>query len=191
MFDEFGWNWEYEPNIDFPKLDCGAWIPDFKLTPRPDYRQDIGKPILVEVKPADSIDELIYVDGVTRAYNNAVAAGYDLLIVGPKPLKNNELILRLGVYATNTPDHKDIGITETDVFDALFVWMPSITSTARRMDADIIVPIYGIKLHEPRLSGRCLAEYLELNEPAFGPFEDIWATAKNATQWKSPRGTLR
>ncbi len=44
FFDAAGWRWSYEP------LDLNGWIPDFVL--------HLDKPILVEVKPALTEDEL-------------------------------------------------------------------------------------------------------------------------------------
>ena len=66
FFDAIGWRWEYEP------FDVEGYVPDFAI---------LGKrPLLVEVKPALTVDELReHLPKVERA-------GRDTLIVGATPV---------------------------------------------------------------------------------------------------------
>lgn len=71
MFDELGWEWEYEP------FDANGYIPDFVLTG--------ALPVLVEVKPDLNLEEL-------GEHKRKVVRGlaglwdHDVLIVGSLPV---------------------------------------------------------------------------------------------------------
>lgn len=66
LFDAIGWRWEYEP------FDVDGYVPDFAILG--------ARPLLVEVKPVISIEEIAeHVEKVMRARR-------DTLIVGVSPL---------------------------------------------------------------------------------------------------------
>lgn len=69
FFDLVGWRWEYEP-IDLP-----GWIPDFMLT-------GVAN-VLVEIKPADSIDGFD-LDKITRALRGS-EDWEEVLLLGRAP----------------------------------------------------------------------------------------------------------
>ena len=177
VFDGFGWDWDYEPCIDFPKCESGPWIPDFKLTCKKGiFRDEPHKPILVEVKAADSIEGLANIADIYRAYENSFKAGYDLLCVGPKPNGAGKLMLPIGIYMPGCENHASFDYEGFDPFcvdysDALLVWSPG--GPLSRINADIIVSHYDIDIIEPRLSGIPLSEYIGLNEPAHAIFEQV------------------
>lgn len=99
MFDQLGWTWEYEPEID------GAYIPDFLLHGTGDRR------VYVEVKPLE-----IFLADPSRVSRKAEAAlrGSGLLVVG------NQFIDSICLGCASIGYFSDF--IETDSFRAVDDW---------------------------------------------------------------------
>lgn len=150
FFCELGWGWEYEP------LDLAWYIPDFVLR--------FYKPLLVEIKPAISIDHL-------RSETTKIgASGWDgeALIVGLTPMLGEGGlcgILREGY------DPKAPGSTweEALLFECLNCGRPSVRSN----DGSWRCRVCGCHRGKRHIAERV--------------FYDQWASAVNAVQWRAPQ----
>lgn len=94
MFDLLGWTWTYEP------IDCNGYIPDFVIEGR--------KPLLVEVKPDATYQEL----KARRHDMESKISGHwnhDYLIVGATPTHEWESIGMMGEFLTDDHPFVEIG----------------------------------------------------------------------------------
>lgn len=96
FFDLVGWQWEYEPSIDFP-----GWIPDFRLKG--------AQPAFVEIKPIDLGIEEPTVERTRDAVPKIFAAADWFALNGPEehtcgefPFNHEILLLGLGPFSTTS-----------------------------------------------------------------------------------------
>lgn len=148
FFDEIGWDWEYEP------FDLSGYIPDFVLK--------FASPLLVEVKPAMSLAELVpHQEKIDRSSWDKEA-----LIVGASVFPSEIWkAIALGRLKDKEYGWGEAVFFKCSMCSTFSVFSPSGSYGCRvcgEGDGDHhIMPVYGFEFDEP------------------------WRRAKNATQWHS------
>lgn len=170
LFDALGWDWQYEPEINFPKVPLGRWLPDFRILT---YRL---APVLVEVKPVEWIGDLATHIDVRRAAQNADAIGLKLLAIGPRPFGHADPLL------VNRADPHVLGlfVESTGYFEPALI---GVTAGLHRIVDSCLTdcPKRGV----PSQIVQGSSNYFGSDEiPGSRIFERIWNDCKNAGQWK-------
>lgn len=167
FFDLVGWRWEYEP-IDLP-----GWIPDFMLTGHTN--------VLVEIKPADSIDGFD-LDKLHRATENDTF-NHEILLLGRHPMliQRTHAFGQIGIgwlygYSTWWPD------TIADPHEAMWITHTGDRSRETRLD-------FCSDTHD--YTGRLTGAHQENGGVELGPsrsdlVEYLWREAGNITRWNRP-----
>lgn len=150
FFDVVGWEWNYEP------IDLNGWIPDFKIA-------TVGDPLLVEVKPAQSLADDCAQEAVRDIARCIYRRPFSAVLVGLEPF---------------TVD----GLTYVG-------WMPEVDGEHFTWDRAAIGTITGDQLCVCHSSGsyRCRIcgvdeGWVATMEP--GVLAECWAKACNVTQWR-------
>jgi len=153
FFDLAGWPWEYEP------FDLEGYIPDFVLR--------LHAPLLVEVKPASSLEDLrLFVPKIERS-------GWDgeALIVGAGPLGERDASPVVGLLAERAEEPSGIG----------WEWGPG------RLFACLSCGSLSV-LHED-MAWRCRVCGHGEGNGHIGEARDVvereWSLAKNRVQWRA------
>jgi hypothetical protein len=165
FFDCMGWRWEYEP------FEGNNYIPDFVL---------LGNaPVAVEVKPATSVDELRqYAPKVTDELEGVWH--HDIALVGLAPL--------LGPCESFT-DTSVIGLLleryEPDEFTTASGWVDGGGVWMRCNHCGLTTFHHDHMWYQARICGHADGDH-HIGKASERLIRDAWATAANATQWKSP-----
>jgi hypothetical protein len=157
LFDSLTWPWEYEP------FDLGHYIPDFVLR--------FDEPILVEVKPAATREELRPVTA------DIDVTGWD----------REALVVGVGPYLAQAWDQPALGLLretwEDDENGLLFGWGDGVLCWCLACERFSL--FHGEQSYRCRRCG--------VNDHNQGwpdgvrqGWPDRWAKAKNATQWRAP-----
>lgn len=156
FFDTLGWPHEYEP------MDLAGWIPDFLLK--------LDTPVLVEVKPATTIEEMFSY----TAKIDAADTSYEVLIVGASPIFDDGCGLPF------------IGLTREGEHRWGTGWGGA---WAFSCDGKHFGFCHEQGSYQCRVCGRYDGDHHlhPLNGPRGDDLEMRWRAAANATQWKSPR----
>lgn len=158
FFDLCGWRWEYEP------LDMDGYIPDFVLL--------FSQPLLVEVKPAFTLEEM-------RTHTGKIElSGWDkeALIVGNAPIRN------ICDYSLGLLWERDAYADPWS--DALFFDCPK----CRQLS---LYHMAGSWWCRAQGCYRALCMTCEkLGRHSIDPTA-FWREAGNETQWKKPRAARR
>lgn len=162
MFDRLGWRWEYEP------VDLKGYIPDFVL-------QFPAGPMLVEIKPAFSVGELI-----RSAASKIDQAGWTSANL------NDALILGATVAPSSTCDDSVGALRQNpswgeEANEAEWTSASWILCNSCRRPA----------LYPPDLLWRCTAcgtyEQHTFNDRVKPALETAWREAGNAVRWEGRR----
>jgi len=162
FFDLLGWRWEYEP------IDLDGYIPDFILTGFP-------KPILVEVKPRISRDEL-----VTAASGKIEASGWahDALIVGLALLPYTEGV---GVLSQRS--------NAVEVYPDDWSWADGIVACNPEGDSRPCRP-WGLIHTEGAFTCYRCGSYAGGHWTEHPDIVAVWRAAGNAVQWRGRERAL-
>lgn len=158
FFDLLGWRWDYEP------LDLNGWIPDFVIDGQP-------RPVLVEVKPLFGFSEEVACK-IEKALNHQ-ADSFEVLILGAGIAHNQYRQASVG-WITD-----DFGCDIRPPWDCAVIIHPHQDETKHGLAA-------AIGSYRDRITGFHDGDhgYVPLTPDELVP---LWASASNATQWKSPR----
>jgi hypothetical protein len=156
FFDQLQWPWEYEP------FELNGWVPDFLISGK-------HKSLLVEIKPVDFTDQDV------EAKVAHAAQGYDcyLMIGGRQPMFESEILVFVNTMCRcggNEAARRCEG------------WSPRALVGLPDGGFDIVFehgpyPMFrsGFEVGKKRID-----EYMGRE------VWDLWARAKNATQWRPP-----
>lgn len=153
FFDLVNWSWEYEP------IDLDGYIPDFVVQG--------AAPLLVEVKPASTVEGLsIFAEKIERSGWHGEA-----LIVGTGPF-DREASPRIGLLAERIDLPWELG----------WEWSPARAFTCTNCGHLSVLAEDG--------SWRCRMCGIGDGNGHIGPADDVvereWAMAKNRVQWRAP-----
>jgi hypothetical protein len=156
FFDQVGWPWKYEP------IDLDGYIPDFIL---PFQAPEPYGPVLVEIKPETRLDDL------RRHTSKLQASGWkgEMLLLGAGPLGEAwcDLYTELGLLT------EDIG---WDYWDSAVLHE---CGKCKRPSFHHQMGSYACRVNGCH-DGRAYHKPLDLSRA-----RALWATAQNATQWKT------
>lgn len=161
VFSALGWKWEFEPTLDFPKVPRGKWCPDFILH-HPKF------PVLVEAKGLPSMNRMVDDPDIKRAAQNANAAGYKLLAVGPKPFFHEDTVT-IGQFIYDPDDCEDARLA---IYPGTKRWAASVLTDSPRRDMPS--EVLTAEISHFRMTGF----------PDGNLFEKIWYDCVRASQWK-------
>lgn len=191
FFDQLGWRWEYEP------YDENGWIPDFLI---------LGvKPLLVEVKPAASVADLVKLvepahvrpewpatkDGEPRPPTLSERGIPEVLLVGATPrLPGADRYWRPDgteiEYGAGESDMSGFGfagwLADGDMYDGS-LWTFGEASWHRCRKCDAVAVRHGTGSYAGRPCGHHYGDGY-LGEWTEQECRTAWATACNETQWK-------
>jgi hypothetical protein len=154
MFDLLEWGWDYEP------LELDHYIPDFVLR--------FAKPLLVEVKPALTLDEL-------RTHTDKIdASGW----------RGEALVVGACLFPCSGWDHPTLGLLGEFFDDDLNDAIPRCYDEAVTMRCNGCRKLSFCHMswsYRCRVSG-CYSGNDHVGNP-WGAFRDAWVEAGNVTQW--------
>lgn len=152
MFTTLNWDWEYEP------VDLDGYIPDFIIKPK---TLD-GTPILVEIKPATTDEEL------ERPIPKIEKSGWvgPYLVLGTGPKTNRWGDPTIGLIGDTRPDKCE----------------PGTPAAISRCTCG-----FGIASNEMSYACRICGHYDgSLDTVDYHTIKRYWAQASNDTQWRKP-----
>lgn len=155
FFDNLGWDWEYDP------FELDGYLPDFVLR--------FPRPVIVEVKPANSLAEM----DQYRAKIESSGWTHDYLIVGTGLFRHGYLhdLLALGLLGQS-------GVCDDDGNDT---W--SMDEACFGACDECGRPTF---VHVAGTWGSYACNHFFKGQPTPRDYSGMWARAKNMTQWKPP-----